>query len=189
MNLARALVLAATWLMPGLTQAESFQCPATVQGQYSRVTAFAPDGTDGALVGMGQVFTPRHLRLLVAQLALAHGGEAVPSDMLPPDSLSYQLGRPMSWTLWNGQPPEPEGKLHLVCEYEGGLMLYKPVNSKLRRCDLSSQVIQPSGKRAAVDQTKNKGKPASSAAVGNKGTSAEFQSVRPVAGKAVFSCR
>ncbi len=186
--LATAVAVASSLLMPLEARAETFQCPPTVQAQFNKISAFSPDRAEGSIQGLAQVFSPRSLRLLVAQLALAHGGEAVPSEMLAPDSLAYQLGRPMTWTLWNGQPPEPVGKLHLVCEYEGGLMLHKPVNSQIRRCELSTQVIMPAGRRGTADKAKTKGKNSRAQEETAKGAG-EAASVRPVASKAVFNCR
>lgn len=138
-------------------------CPASVVGQYQRVAAFDPDGPRGSTLGFTLNFgTPAPLRLTVAQLGVAHGGELVPSELLPPDELSYTLGRPMRWTIWDGQSPEPDGVVHLVCEYEGGLVLHRPLGNRIRSCTLASAPLKVKG-RSPVE--------------------------RELAAKAVFSCR
>ena len=138
-------------------------CPPSVVGQYQRVAAFDPDGPRGATLGFTPNFSPAApLRLTVAQLGVAHGGELVPSELLPPDELSYTLGRPMRWTIWDGQSPEPDGVVHLVCEYEGGLVLHRPLGKRIRSCTLASAPLKVSG-RSPVQ--------------------------RELAAKAVFSCR
>lgn len=138
-------------------------CPATVTGQYEKVAAFQADGAGSSIDGFTPMFTPMAtLRLVNAQLAVAHGGEKVPSEMLPPDDIAASMGRTMKWTLWDGRPPEPLGVVHLLCEYEGGLLLHKPVGRTVRSCELVSAVQKPTPKSATP---------------------------RVVATKAVFNCR
>ena len=163
--LARLGLLLAAGLLPSLAAAQpaNHSCPATVVAQYQQVDAYAPDGARGATGSFAAVFAaPAPLRLTVAQLALAHGGEPVPSELLPPDELSYTLGRPMRWTLWDGQLPEPRGVVHLVCEYEGGLVLHRPLGNRIRACTLASAPLRPAPKGSGL---------------------------REFAARAVFSCR
>lgn len=156
------LACAATSAAPK-AQAPTISCPPTTSATYQRVIPFSPDGPAGSLGDFKPVFAPGStLRLLVAHLGVAHGGEAVPSEMLPPDELSYTLGRPMKWTIWDGRPPQPVGIVHLVCEYEGGLTLHRPLGNLVRTCTLTSAAQKPNAKSATL---------------------------REVASKAVFSCR
>jgi hypothetical protein len=149
---------------PAHAQAGNHACPPTVVAQYERVGAYAPDGARGATLGFTPLFAPpAPLRLAVAQLALAHSGEPVPSELLPPDELSYSLGRPMRWTLWDGRDPEPRAVVHLVCEYEGGLVLHRPLGNRIRACSLASLPLKPAPKTPS--------------------------GLRELASKAVFSCR
>lgn len=152
--------------------ARSFNCPPVVQAQYSRLSAFGPDGAEGSVEGLTPLFFPRTpLRLVSAQLARAHGGEEVPSDLLPPDGLVIVPGRPMTWTLWNGEPPAPVAIAHVVCEYEGGLMLHRAIGADVRRCALETQ-LQRASRHGGAKRT----------------TDDDDEAVRPVVTRAVFSC-
>lgn len=166
-------------------------CPTLISAQYERVAAFSIDGPAGSIEGLTPLFTPRApLRLVAAQLALAHGAESVPSELLPPDGLVIVPGRPMNWTLWDGQPPEPVAVVHMVCEYEGGLMLHRPIGRSVRACALDTQVQRAAKSRKGT-------KPAARA--GGKGAAAPAEAapppdepqppLRPVLSRAVFSCR
>lgn len=177
---ARAAKQAAS---PGLS------CPTVVTAQYERVAAFSIDGRLGSIEGMTPVFFPRStLRLVSAQLALAHGGETVPSELLAPDELAIVLGRPMKWTLWDGQPPEPVSVVHLACEYEGGLLLHRPIGRTVRSCSLDTQLQQrPKGGRATAKS------PGKAAVRGPEPDDAPGEAAPPplraALSRAVFTCR
>jgi hypothetical protein len=157
----------------------ALSCPPLVTAQYERISAFGPDGSQGSVEGLTPVFFPDvRLRLVSAQLARAHGGETVPSEMLPPDELAYVLGRPMTWTIWDGQPPAPSAVAHIVCEYEGGMMLYRPLGRTVRACKLTTQLPRP--------DARGRGSKASAQAIA-PGTLPQAQ--RPVATRALFTCR
>ena len=141
------------WAIPLLfasaVQAQSLQiqCPASVTGQYSRLAAFAADGARGSIDGLAPIFEPRSaMRLVNPHIAVAHGGESTPSENLPPDQLSFTLGKPMKWSIWDGRPPEPSGIVHVVCEYEGGVILHKALTRTVKHCALDSVSSKPNSK-------------------------------------------
>lgn len=171
-------------------------CPATISGQYDRVTGLSADGTAGSIEGLTPVFlAPAALRLVSAQLALAHGVDRVPSELLPPDGLVITPGRPMKWTLWSGELPEPVALVHIVCEYEGGLMLHRLIGRTVRSCTLDTQLQKAAGKARGAGAAQGSSRATKDAAPEGKGkaavvsTPAASRSLRPVLTRAVFSCR
>jgi hypothetical protein len=179
-------------------QAQKVQCPASVSLQIKSVAPFAPDGADGSIRGFGQVFSPRRVRLVGAEIGMVREGETAPSFALEPDDLSAKLGRRSVFSLWNGLPPAPEGVLHLVCEYEGGLLMNRPVGSRIRRCELDTGLLGSAPKAASpaksTDKATRKDKPAveaerASAQDQAAGYSTEVGQRRPLAKHAVLTCR
>lgn len=139
------------------------QCPSTITGQYTRLAAFSVDGPKASIDGLVPQFEPRStMRLVAPRLAMAHGGEQLPSEALPPDQLTFELGKPMKWTLWDGRPPEPTGVVHIVCEYEGGMLLHRSLGRSVRQCTLESRAARPDARNGLA---------------------------REVATRAVFTCR
>ncbi|MBL8328208.1 MAG: hypothetical protein JNJ71_05100 [Rubrivivax sp.] len=169
------LLLAAA-SQPAAAQTGTHSCPATVTAQYEKVAAYPSDGARGSIQGFTPQLSPAGpLRLIMAQLAIAHGGEAVPSELLPPDELAYVVGRPMRWTLWDGRPPEPIGIVHLVCEYEGGLVLHRALGQRVRQCSLASAAVASPARARGKAEPKTEPAPAAG--------------LRPLIARAVFSCR
>lgn len=122
-------------------------CPASLEVQYQRIGPFGPDGAAGAIDDFQPVFEPRTpVRLIAAQLAAAHGGSGKPSEVLPPDELSFTPGRPARWSLWNGAAPEPKEEIFVLCEYEGGLQLQRSLGMQIRSCTLASAGQRPGPK-------------------------------------------
>lgn len=161
--LSLVLVLGAAWGPLCAAPQVQIQCPASIVGQYSRLAAFAVDGPRSSVDGWVPQFEPHSpMRLVSPHIAVAHGGEAVPSEQLPPDQLTFSLGKPMKWTIWDGRPPEPSGIVHVVCEYEGGLILHRSVGRTVQSCTLQSASSKPNAKNGLV---------------------------REVATRAVFTCR
>ncbi len=134
----------------------SVGCPPTLTAQYQRLSAFPVDGAAGAVDGLTPLFfTGSALRLVASGLGLAHGSDAVPADLPPPDELVLVPGRPAQWTLWDGRAPAPTAVVHLVCEYEGGLMLHRPVGRGVRACRLDTQ-LAAGGAAAAREPALNR---------------------------------
>jgi hypothetical protein len=146
-SLAVALLqlLAAGQAMAG----PAVSCPPIVQARYEQLRALSPDDAGAGLRPYFQHGLPATVRLVEAQLGLAHAGEGAPSEALPPDELAFSIGRPMNWTLWNGLPPEPRAEVHVICHYEGGMMLYKPLGRRIRGCSLETQPVQQKRPRKA----------------------------------------
>lgn len=126
---------------PDRASAAAANCPSTVAAQYQRLSGFPVDAAAGAIDGLTPLFFPGSvLRLVGARLGLAHGGETAPSDLLPPDELVLTPGRPAQWTLWDGSAPAPTAVVHMVCEYEGGLVMHRPLGRSVRSCRLDTQL-------------------------------------------------
>jgi hypothetical protein len=146
-----ALVLLAALAPPAGAQQVQVQCPASIVGQYSRLGAYAVDGPKSSIDGWSPQFDDRStLRLVSPRIAVAHGGEALPSESPPPDQLTVALGQPMTWSLWDGRPPEPQAVVHVVCEYEGGLLLHRALGRTVRHCTLQSASAKPNAKNGLL---------------------------------------
>ncbi len=196
---------ALVFLWASAVQAQTVQCPPSVRLQVKQIAPFAPDGAAGSIRGFAQTFSPRRVRLVGVELGTVRDSELAPSFPLQPDDLMVQLGRRSVWTLWNGLPPAPDGVLHLVCEYEGGLSLNKPVGARIRQCELNTAVQgrateavgkskpQAKGKAAAADK-RDKTETAAASDRQSSDTGAatypvEQAQTRPVIGRAVLTCR
>lgn len=179
-------------------QAQKVQCPPSVNLQVKTIAPFGPDGAAGSIRGFGQVFSPRRVRLVGAEIGMVREGETAPSFALEPDDLTAKIGRRSVFTLWNGLPPTPDGVLHLVCEYEGGLLLNRPVGSRIRRCELDTALLSSaagtagSGKATAKPPRKDKAAGEAERAATQAqaaGHSTEVGQRRPIAARAVLTCR
>ncbi|MCE2659758.1 MAG: hypothetical protein ACOVOG_07185 [Rubrivivax sp.] len=145
------LTAAAAVAGPASAQQVQIQCPASIVGQYSRLGAYAVDGPKSSIDGWSPQFDDRStMRLVSPRIAIAHGGEALPSESPPPDQLTFVLGKPMKWTLWDGRPPEPQGVVHVVCEYEGGLLLHRALGRTVQHCTLQSASAKPNAKNGLL---------------------------------------
>jgi hypothetical protein len=180
----------------GVAQSQTLQCPPSVRLQVKSVAPFAVDGSAGVIRGFGQVFSPRRVRLVGVEIGVVREGESFPLFPLQPDDLASPMGRRAVYTLWNGSPPAPDGELHLVCEYEGGLVLNKSVGRLIRRCELTTQLQgkaqdkarQPPA-RPANTATAKKAAEADADAQAATAFPVDAAATRAIATRAVLACR
>jgi hypothetical protein len=152
------LVCSGAWAASlAVAQTVQIQCPSTVVGQYSRLGAYVVDGPQSSIDGWSPQFEARStLRLVAPRIGVAHGGETLPSENPPPDQLTFSLGKPMKWSIWDGRPPEPQGVVHIVCEYEGGLVLHREIGRQVQQCTLQSTVMKPNARNGLAREVATK---------------------------------
>jgi hypothetical protein len=179
------LVLCSVGARPALAQVVN--CPVSVSAQFKQIAPVKSDGAQAAITDFEAAFVANaQVRLVGAHIAVVHGGGASFSEVLHPDELVYRPGRPMRWTLWDGRPPEPTEEVLVHCEYEGGLVLYRSLGSKIHQCTLTSALL-PSGAKPAKAGAKGatKGKPRPSP----EPSAPALPQAREILAKGNFSCR
>lgn len=115
-GLATAVGLGMCFAPPVLAEATQFTCPVRLQPQGARLI-------QGAAGGFSPAFQPGTVSYLLG-VSVFDGAPADGNELAPDSASATQL----QWHL------EGQRRAHVVCRYEGGIGLSRPVDARARMC-------------------------------------------------------